>query len=177
MSIKMTLIGAALTLSMAPLAARADDGYYQQQQPQYEQQPYEQPQYQQQPYQAPAYEQAPNQAWPTYQAPAYQQGQDIAVGEPCPTDRQGDRTGRYEQRSVQRFVQGQYQQIWVPEQCSMRMRQRGWWRQAGTVCVPAHYDQQWTPGHYESTQQWVWVSFGFHGHHHFWGGGFYNRGS
>jgi hypothetical protein len=127
MSFKMTMVGAALTLSMVPLAARAD-GYSQQ---------YNQP---------------------TYAQPG------IAVGEPCPTDRQGERTGRYERQTVQRFVQGRYEQVWVPEQCSMRERQRGWWKQAGQVCVPAHYDQRWVPGHSESVQQWVWVPFGGHGY-------------
>lgn len=139
MSFKMTMVGAALTLSMLPLAARAD-GY--------------------------------NQAYNQYAQPTYAQP-GIAVGEPNPTDRQGDRSGRYELRTVQRFVQGQYQQVWVPEQCSLRERQRGWWRQAAQVCVPAHYDQQWVPGHSESTQQWVWVQFNGNGHGRF---GHWNHG-
>ena len=134
MSYKM-MVGAALTLSMVPLAARADD--YGQQYSQY--------------------------AQPTYAQPQYQQP-GIAVGEPAPIDRRGDRTGRYELRTVQRFVQGQYQQTWVPEQCSLRERQRGWYRQAAQVCVPAHYEQRWMPGHYESAQQWVWVPFEGRGH-------------
>lgn len=145
MSFKMTMVGAALTLSMAPLAARAD-GYNQ---------PYSQ------------------YAQPTYAQPQYQQP-GIAVGEPSPTDRRGDRSGRYELRTVQRFVQGQYQQVWVPEQCSLRERQRGWWRQAAQVCVPAHYAQQWVPGHSESAQQWVWVSFSGNGHGRF-GRGYHGR--
>jgi len=145
MSFKMTLVGAALTLSMVPLAARADDGYAQQ--PQYDQQ------YQQQ-YQ--------------YQQPG------VAVGEPRPDGYQGDRRGHYEQRVVQQWVPGRYQQVWVPEQCNTRFRQRGWYRSAANVCVPAHYAQQWMPGHYESTQQSVWVPFRFHDHHRA-GGGFYNR--
>ena len=87
MNFKMMMAGAALTLSMVPLAARAD-GYSQF-------------------------------AQPTYARPG------IAVGEPAPTHRRGDRTGRYELRTVQRFVQGQYRQVWVPEQCSVQERQRG----------------------------------------------------
>lgn len=153
MSFKMTLAGAALALSMAPLAARADDFS---QQPQYDQQPYQQP-YDQQ-----------------YQQPAYQQP-GIAVGEPHPYDRDGDRRGRYELRTIQRWVPGQYQQVWVPEQCTTRYMQRGWYRAAANVCVPGHYDQQWQPGHSESAQQWVWVPFGFR-HHHRWERGFYDRG-
>ena len=140
MSFKMTMVGAALTLSMVPLAARADD--YNQQYSQYAQPTYAQPQYQQ----------------PQYQQPG------IAVGEPAHSDRRGDRTGRYQLRTVQRFVQGQYQQTWVPEQCSFRERHRGWYSQAAQVCVPAHYEQQWMPGHYESAQQWVWVPFHGRGH-------------
>lgn len=159
MSFKMTLAGAALTLSMAPLAARADDFS---QQRQYDQQPYQQSYDQQQQYQQP-----------------YGQQPGIAVGEPSPYDRdgdRGDRGGRYEQRVIQRWVPGQYQQVWVPEQCSTQYGHRGWYRAAANVCIPAHYAQQWTPGHSESTQQWVWVPFGFHGRHHGWERGFYNRG-
>jgi hypothetical protein len=155
MSLKMTLVGAALTLSMAPLAARADD--YSQQQ--YDQQ-YEQPQYQQ------PYDQQ-------YQQP-YQQQPGVAVGEPRP-DGRFERNGHYELRTVQRWVPGQYQQVWVPEQCNTRFRQRGWYRAAANVCIPGHYDQQWTPAHYESTQQQVWVPFGYR-HHHRWERGFNPRG-
>lgn len=75
------------------------------------------------------------------------------------------RRGRYEQRVVQRWVEGRYEQVWVPEQCFQGERQRGWWRQAGTYCVPAHYDQRWVPGHYQQVTQWVWVPFKGHGHH------------
>ncbi|HYV46386.1 MAG TPA: hypothetical protein VFA20_16065 [Myxococcaceae bacterium] len=152
MSFKMTLVGAALTLSMAPLAARADDGYYQRQ---YDQQPQYNQQYQSQ--------------QPTYQQPG------IAVGEPRPDGYQGDRRGHYEQRVVQQWVPGRYQQVWVPEQCNTRFRQRGWYRSAANVCVPAHYAQQWMPGHYESTQQSVWVPYSFHNHHQ-WGRGTFGRG-
>lgn len=146
MSFKMTLAGAALTLSLAPLAARADDFS---QQRQYDRQPYQQ---------------------------SYGQQPGIAVGEPSPHDRDGDRSGRYEQRVIQHWVPAQYRQVWVPEQCSTQYRQRGWYRAASNVCIPAHYAQQWTPGHSESTQQWVWVPFGSHGHHQGWERGFYNRG-
>src|SRR6185295_3979382 len=131
---------------------RADDGYYQRQ---YDQQPQYNQQYQSQ--------------QPTYQQPG------IAVGEPRPDGYQGDRRGHYEQRVVQQWVPGRYQQVWVPEQCNTRFRQRGWYRSAANVCVPAHYAQQWMPGHYESTQQSVWVPYSFHNHHQ-WGRGTFGRG-
>ena len=162
MSLTKMLVGAALTLSMAPLAARADD--FSQQQYQYQQPQYDQ-QYQQQQQYAPQYQ----------QEPVYPQQPGIAVGEPSPTGRRGDRSGRYEQRTIQRWVPGQYQQVWVPQQCTTRYTQRGWYRAAANVCVPGHYDQQWTAGHYESTQQWVWVPFGFRNHHR-WERSFYTRG-
>jgi hypothetical protein len=149
MSFTKMLVGAALTLSMAPLAARADD---------FSQQQYQQPQYDQQyQYQQPQ--------------PVYPQEPGIAVGEPTPYGR----GGHYEQRAVQRWVPGQYQQVWVPQQCTTRYMQRGWYRTAANVCVPGHYDQQWTAGHYETIQQQVWVPHGFR-HHHRWGWSFSNRG-
>ena len=138
---------AALSLSLAPMAARAD-GYSQQ--PQYDQYDQSGQQQYQQPY------------GPQYQQPG------IAVGEPMPTDRRFDRGGRYELRGFQQWVQGGYQQVWVPEQCTTRMRQRGWWRQAANVCVPAHYEQRMAPGHYETVQKWVWVPYSFRNHHR-WG--------
>lgn len=75
------------------------------------------------------------------------------------------RGGRYEQRPVQRWVEGRYQQVWVPEQCTTYSRgQGGWkhngWRHGGrTVCRPGYYDQRWVPGHYQTVMQWVWVPY------------------
>ena len=63
--------------------------------------------------------------------------------------------GRYEMRTTQQWVPGQYTQVWVPEQCVSR--QRGWGTRVR--CRPGFYDQRWTPGHYVSAQQWVWVPF------------------
>jgi hypothetical protein len=156
MNLKMTLVGAALSLSLAPLAARADENQQQpcdQQQPQNDPQTYQQSydqQYQQYRQDQPAYYGQPYQQQPVYQQPAYP-----------PMDRQGDRSGRYEQRIIQRWVPGQYRSVWVPEQCSYRFRERGWgWhRREANVCVPAHYTQQWTTGYYESVPQWVWVPY------------------
>lgn len=147
MNIKTTMMGAALSLTLLPLAARAEHEYSPVEPEQQYQQQYQPEQYQQ-PYQ---------------EAPAYQ-----TARPPMPRDygrRRGH--GRYELRTVQQWVAGRYQQVWVPEQCSMRERQHGWVRTTGSVCIPAHYGQQWTPAHYESVQQWVWVSNGAGGRHYF----------
>ncbi|HZN95463.1 MAG TPA: hypothetical protein VFB81_22275 [Myxococcales bacterium] len=151
MHFKKTLVGAALSLSMLPLAARAEHDQAQQyqypQQDQTYQQQYQYPQQYQQPYE---------------QAPGYQQGPTAQSAEPCPAEPpRGHRRhqGRYELRTVQQWVPARYQQVWVPQQCSVRERQRGWWTQTGYVCVPGHYDQRWVAGHYETAQQWVWVRF------------------
>lgn len=75
------------------------------------------------------------------------------------------RGGRYEQRPVQRWVEGRYQQVWVPEQCTTYSRGQGGWRHNGwrhggrTVCRPGYYDQRWVPGHYQTVMQWVWVPY------------------
>ncbi|HVE83995.1 MAG TPA: hypothetical protein VND93_14155 [Myxococcales bacterium] len=155
MQLKTKMMGAALSLSMLPLAAGAGEvaPCPEDQQPgsaQYQQ--YQQPDYSQ-------YQQYP-------QAPA------IQVGEPSPYGRGWEhgrfrRNGRYEMRAVQQWVEGRYQQVWVAEQCSMRERQHGWVRTTGMICVPAHYDQQWQPGHYEQVQQWVWVPVGGRSHGRF----------
>ena len=65
--------------------------------------------------------------------------------------------GRYELQNVQTWVPDQQQQVWVEGQCSNSGRGRGRhpWR---TNCSPGYYRTMWTAGHYETTQQWVWVS-------------------
>lgn len=62
----------------------------------------------------------------------------------------GHERGRYELQTVQRWVPGHYEQVWVPEQC----RTGHWGR---TRCRPGYSEQQWVPGRYEQAQQWVWV--------------------
>ncbi|XXF78729.1 hypothetical protein P2318_02935 [Myxococcaceae bacterium GXIMD 01537] len=59
--------------------------------------------------------------------------------------------GRYEMQTVQRFVPGRYEQVWVPEQCDYRHRRRA------VRCSGGYYEQQWVPGRYETVQEWVWV--------------------
>lgn len=60
--------------------------------------------------------------------------------------------GRYELQNVQRWVPGTSQQVWVPGECRMHRR---WQR-----CSPGYYRTVWTQGHYETTQEWVWVAYG-----------------
>jgi hypothetical protein len=71
---------------------------------------------------------------------------------PQPAPPQGQQ-GRYELRDTQQWVPGRYQQVWVPEQCRFRPR-HGY-----STCRAGYYDQQWVEGHYETTQQWVWVPY------------------
>lgn len=59
--------------------------------------------------------------------------------------------GRYELQTVQRWVPGRYESVWVPESCRFRPRL------GRTVCQGGFYDQRWVPGHYETVQEWVWV--------------------
>jgi len=67
---------------------------------------------------------------------------------PRPPPRQD---GRYELRPVQRWVEGYYEQVWVPEQCTHKPRRNV------TKCRGGYYDKQWVPGRYETVQEWVWV--------------------
>lgn len=60
--------------------------------------------------------------------------------------------GRYELQTVQRWVPGHYEQVWVGERCDSGRRyiQR---------CVQGHYEQRWMEGYHQSVQEWVWVPF------------------
>jgi hypothetical protein len=60
--------------------------------------------------------------------------------------------GRYERKLVQQFVPGRYEQVWVPQDCRYTRRH------GGTQCQGGYYDNQWVAGHYETVEQWVWVS-------------------
>jgi hypothetical protein len=81
------------------------------------------------------------------------QGVNRPVERPMPPTHSGQ--GRYELRTMQRWVEGQWQQVWVPEQCVTR--QRGW--KTRVRCQPGYYDSRWTPGHYVTAQQWVWIPY------------------
>lgn len=67
--------------------------------------------------------------------------------------------GRYELQTVNRYVDGRYERVWVPEVCKERHHRRG----HVTKCKGGYYDQRWVPGHYEPVQEWVWVSYGHDG--------------
>jgi hypothetical protein len=74
---------------------------------------------------------------------------------PRPTPPQHQQ-GRYELRTVQQWVAGRYEQVWVPEQCHYKPR-RG-----VTKCRGGYYDQRWVDGHYQNVEQWVWVPSRWH---------------
>jgi hypothetical protein len=61
-------------------------------------------------------------------------------------------SGRYELRPVSRWVEGHYEQQWVPEECT--------YKRNGRVkrCRGGYYTQSWVPGRYVEDAQWVWVS-------------------
>ncbi|MBL8913980.1 MAG: hypothetical protein JNM17_24970 [Archangium sp.] len=96
--------------------------------------------------------------------PVQQQGQ--APCGPRPTyapQGQTFNTGRYELQNVQRWVPGQQVQVWVPGQCTNNggrwgRGNRGRWN--NSRCTQGYYTTQWTPGRYETRQEWVWVSVG-----------------
>ncbi len=65
---------------------------------------------------------------------------------------QPSREGRYELRTVQKWVPGFHEQVWVPQHC--KHRGRGHHR---VKCVGGYYQQQWRPGYHQTVQDWVWV--------------------
>lgn len=71
--------------------------------------------------------------------------------------------GRYEQRPVQRWVEGSWQQVYVAERCTVtngrRHHGRGHGQWQRTTCSPARWDNRWVPGHYETVTETVWVPY------------------
>ncbi|HZH04429.1 MAG TPA: hypothetical protein VEY30_11645 [Myxococcaceae bacterium] len=59
--------------------------------------------------------------------------------------------GRYELRTVHRWIPARQEQVWVPEVCRSHPRHR-WVR-----CRPGYYQTRWVPGYQEQFQDWVWV--------------------
>ena len=80
------------------------------------------------------------------------------TGADCGNQPQGQYTtdGRYELRSVQRWVPGRYTQVWVAQACN---HYYGHGRR-GRECNNGYYQQQWQAGHYETAQEWVFVPYG-----------------
>lgn len=70
--------------------------------------------------------------------------------EPEPVSRPG---GRYELRTVQNWVPGHHERVWVPEQCHTKYKKHG----RRTVCRDGYYDERWVEGYYQDVEQWVWV--------------------
>src|SRR5690242_21822298 len=58
--------------------------------------------------------------------------------------------GHYEWRTVNEWVPGSYQQVYVPGRCHVRA-----WR---SWCRPGFYRTEWNPGHYAPVNQQVWVA-------------------
>jgi hypothetical protein len=63
--------------------------------------------------------------------------------------------GRYEMQTVSRWVEGGYEQVWVPEVCETRHRRY----KRVTRCTGGYYEQRQLAGHYEQVQEWVWVPY------------------
>ena len=70
--------------------------------------------------------------------------------DPEPVSRPG---GRYELRTVQNWVPGHHERVWVPEQCETRYKRHS----RRTVCRDGYYDERWVEGYYQQADQWVWV--------------------
>ncbi|MCP3139827.1 hypothetical protein [Pyxidicoccus xibeiensis] len=64
--------------------------------------------------------------------------------------------GRYELQTVNRWVEGRHERVWVPEVCEERHRRRS----RVTRCTGGFYENRWVPARYEQVQEWVWVSYG-----------------
>jgi hypothetical protein len=92
------------------------------------------------------------QGWHDADAPSQQWNDDHGVERnhgPIPPPPAHER-GRYELQTVQRWVPGHSERVWVPEQC----RTGRWGR---SHCQAGYYEQQWVAGRYEQLQEWVWV--------------------
>jgi len=68
-------------------------------------------------------------------------------------------SGRYELQTVQRWVPGHYEQVWVERECRYKPRRNM------TKCTGGYYDERWVPGYYQPVQEWVWVRGRRHGGH------------
>jgi hypothetical protein len=61
-------------------------------------------------------------------------------------------SGRYEIRTVQKWVEGRSVREWVPESCVHK-------RHGRVKCRGGYYVDRWLPGHYEQVEKWVWVPY------------------
>ncbi len=72
------------------------------------------------------------------------------------------RSGHYETRVVQRWVEGRYEQRWIEGACYQSRHghphgRRGHRHASRVECAPGRYEQIWVPGHYVSVSEQVWV--------------------
>jgi hypothetical protein len=71
---------------------------------------------------------------------------------PQPPRSRGPRdSGRYELRTVQKWVPGHYEKVWVEETCKYKPRRDR------VKCEGGYYEQRWVEGYNQSVQEWVWV--------------------
>lgn len=68
-----------------------------------------------------------------------------------PRSRWPSQQGRYELQTVQKWVPGHYEQVWVERDCKYKPRRHE------TRCKGGYYDQRWVEGFYQPVQEWVWV--------------------
>lgn len=75
-------------------------------------------------------------------------------------------SGRYELQTVERWIPGYTERVWVAEQCTtIETRKRsGKGKGRGnkkirteTTCTPGHYADRVIPGRYVQEEQWAWV--------------------
>lgn len=85
-------------------------------------------------------------------------GRGCATSHGQPQQPQQQAGGRYELQTVQTWVPDQVTQVWVEGRCVTRRHGRHG-RFEHTRCMPGHYENVTTPGHYEAQQQWVWVAY------------------
>lgn len=71
--------------------------------------------------------------------------------QPPPPSRGPRQQGRYELQTIQKWVPGHYEQVWVERDCKYKPRQHE------TRCKGGYYDQRWVEGYYQPVREWVWV--------------------
>ncbi len=76
-------------------------------------------------------------------------------GKDCRHDSAPEPQGRYETRTVSRWVEGHYEKVWVPEVCREKHRRHS----RVTKCTGGYYEQQWVEGYYQQVQEQVWVPY------------------
>jgi hypothetical protein len=57
--------------------------------------------------------------------------------------------GRYELRTVSRWVPGRWEEQWVPGVCRQKRHK--------VKCSSGYMERRWVPGYEEKRQDWVWV--------------------